>query len=144
MEDFLFKILGFLIGGGLFLGLIIFIIWMFVAMFRGDFYHCWLPWMPWSGGSYKITGTISFENQPGSKTPDHEQTRLPQPAETKDIFLKIRQVPHPAPKKVKQKRVKPEWWCFLTEESIGSLLEKRQQRKASRKHEQDNSWQKYS
>lgn len=136
MGDILLKILGFIIGSGLFLGLIGFIVWMFVAIFRGDIYHCWLPWNPWMcGGSYKITGKITFGDSEKAKNCN----QIP---ENNDPWLKVKVVPHRAPKKVRQSNRKPEWWRFLTEESIATLLEKRRRRKAMAMHEQDEPWRK--
>lgn len=136
MGDILLKILGFIIGSGLFLGLIGFIVWMLVAIFRGDIYHCWLPWNPWMcGGSYKITGKITF----GDSEKENNCNQIP---ENNDLRLKVKVVPHRAPKKVRQSNRKPEWWRFLTEESIATLLEKRRRRKAMAMNEQDEPWHK--
>lgn len=136
MGDLLLKILGFIIGSGLFLGLIGFIVWVLVAIFRGDIYHCWLPWMPWmGGGSYKITGKITFGDSEKKKNCNQIQ-------EISDQWLKVKVVPHRAPKKVRQSNRKPEWWRFLTEESIATLLEKHRRRKAMVKNERDEPWRK--
>ncbi len=133
MGDLLLKILGFIISSGLFLGLIGFIVWVLVAIFRGDIYHCWLPWLPWmGGGSYKITGKISFG--------DSEKKNCNQIQETSDPKVKVE--PYRAPKKVRQSNSKPEWWRFLTEESIATLLEKHRRRKAMVKNERDEPWRK--
>jgi hypothetical protein len=57
----------------------------------------------------------------------------------KDDYDSIRMrgcgTPHPKPRKVK--KPKPEWWRFLTEESIGSLLEKRKRRKEAKARAND-------
>ena len=136
MGDILLKILGFIIGSGLFLGLIGFIVWILVAIFRGDIYHCWLPWNPWMcAGSYKITGKITFGDSEKAKNCN----QIP---ENSDSRLKVKVVPHRAPKKVRQSNRKPEWWRFLTEESIATLLEKRRRRKAMDMNEQDEPWRK--
>lgn len=50
----------------------------------------------------------------------------------------IRVAPHPKPKKAK--KPKPEWWRFLTEESIGSLLEKRRLKKAEAEAHKNDPW----
>lgn len=46
----------------------------------------------------------------------------------------------PCIKPQKPKRRKPEWWRFLTEESIGSLLKKRRQRKKEAKARANDPW----
>lgn len=46
----------------------------------------------------------------------------------------------PRPKPKKAKKPKPEWWRFLTEESIGSLLEKRRQKKAEAEACKNDPW----
>lgn len=46
----------------------------------------------------------------------------------------------PRPKPKKPKRAKPEWWRFITEESIGSLLEKRRQKKAESEARMNDPW----
>ena len=46
----------------------------------------------------------------------------------------------PRIKPQKPKRRKPEWWRFLTEESIGSLLKKRRQRKKEAKARANDPW----
>lgn len=50
----------------------------------------------------------------------------------------LRVAPHPKPKKAKTP--KPEWWRFLTEESIGSLLEKRRLKKAEAEALKNDPW----
>lgn len=50
----------------------------------------------------------------------------------------VRVAPRPKPKK--PKRAKPEWWRFLTEESIGSLLEKRRKKKAEAESRKNDPW----
>lgn len=40
----------------------------------------------------------------------------------------------------KGKKAKPEWWRFLTEESIGSLLEKRRRKKAEGEACKNDPW----
>ena len=86
------------------------------------------------GGSYKITGKITFG--------DSEKKNCNQIQETSDPWLKVKVEPHRAPKKVRQSNRKPEWWRFLTEESIATLLEKHRRRKAMVKNEQNEPWRK--
>ncbi|MCM1071815.1 MAG: hypothetical protein NC210_04990 [[Clostridium] fimetarium] len=40
----------------------------------------------------------------------------------------------------KLKKTKPEWWRFLTEESIGSLLTRRSQKKAEAEARKNDPW----
>lgn len=46
----------------------------------------------------------------------------------------------PRPKPKKAKKPKPEWWRFLTEESIGSLLERRKLKKVEAEARKNDPW----
>lgn len=124
------KILGFLIGVGMIFGIVSFFGWMFVSMWKGNFGG--LPWLGGFSGSYTIKGKITFVDK-------DEVTAIPTNPDTYDPMKQpLRVAPHPKPRK--PKKPKPEWWRFLTEESIGSLLEKRSQRKAAKARKSD-PWQ---
>lgn len=119
------KILGFIIGAGMLLGIIGFFLWMLSIIFsRNPFGGLYLPWMPWlgGGGNYTIKCKITINGKgevPQETSTDYNPMNQP-----------LRIAPHHKPKLTKKKKQKPEWWRFLTEESIGSLLEKRRKRKA--------------
>ena len=66
MGEFLMKILGFIIGAGILLGIIGFCLWMLSIIFsRNPFGGLYLPWMPWLGGGchYTIKGKITINGK---------------------------------------------------------------------------------
>lgn len=129
------KILGFIIGAGMLLGIIGFFLWMLSIIYsRNPFGGLYLPWMPWlgGGGNYTIKGKITIngeEKVPQETSADYDPMKQP-----------LRVAPHSKPRMPKKKKQKPEWWRFLTEESIGSLLEKRRQRKAEAEARKSDPW----
>lgn len=136
MGEILFKIFANIFMGSLLLGLIVFIVRLIVAAFRGEFY-CDLPWLPWlGGGNYTIKGQITIKEQNENALSHADATDNYDP-----MKIGLRVAPHTKPQKQKRHRPKPEWWRFLTEESIGSLLEKRRQK--NRQKEIDELTKKY-
>lgn len=134
MGDILMKILGFIIGAGIILGLIGFIIMLiqFAWAAANGKASVYLPWLPWLGsGSYTIKGKITINNDEDVQHQDSIKfDPMKQP---------MRIAPRPKPKKPKKQ--KPEWWHFLTEESIGSLIEKRRKKKAEADVRKNDPWQ---
>lgn len=135
MGDILMKILGFIIGAGMLLGIIGFIIMMiqFAWAAANGRVSGFLPWMPWlGGGSYRIKGKITFNGDDVQHQEVENYDPMKQP---------LRATRHSKPKKSKRKKQKREWWRFLTEESIGSLLEKRRKKKAEAEARKSDPWQ---
>lgn len=129
MGEILMKILGFINGVLFLLGIIGFAVWTFGNLWRGNFGS--LPWLGFGGGSYTIKGKITFNDDANirhQENVDYDPMKQP-----------LRVAPHSKPKK--PKKPKPEWWRFLTEESIGSLLEKRRRKKAEAEGRKNNPWQ---
>lgn len=106
--------------GALFLfGIIGFAIWALGNVWRGNFGG--LPWLGFGGGSYTIKSKITFDNS--------ADAQLLENINHDPIKQRLQTATHSKP--MKPKRQKPDWWRFLTEESIGSLLEKHRRKKAS-------------
>lgn len=127
------KILGFIIGAGMLLGLIGFIIMMiqFAWAAANGGVSGFLLWMPLLGvGSDRIKGKITFNGADVQNQEAENCDPMKQP---------LRVAHHSMPKKPMKK--KPEWWRFLTEESFGSLLEKRHRKKAEDEARKCDPWQ---
>lgn len=139
MGEILMKILGFIIVAGTILGLIGFIVMLIqfawaVANGKASFFCPWMPWL--GGGCYTIKGKINIygkDEVPQEASADYDPMNQP-----------LRVAPHSKPKMPKKKKPKPEWWRFLTEESIGSLLKKRRQRKNRSRGSQKRSVARYA
>lgn len=121
--------MGFILGVLFILGIIGFSVWMFGNLWRGNFGS--LPWLGFGGGSYTIKGKITI---------NHDAEMCHQDSIDYDLMNQpLRVAPIQKPKKAKKQ--KPEWWRFLTEESIGSLLEKRRKKKAEDDARKNDPWQ---
>lgn len=121
--------MGFILGVLFILGIIGFAVWMFGNLWKGNFGS--LPWLGFGGGSYTIKGKITFTNDADvqhQESVDYDPMKQP-----------VRVASHSKPKRPKKQ--KPEWWRFLTEESIGSLLEKRRKKKAEADARKNDPWQ---
>lgn len=121
--------MGFILGVLFILGIIGFAVWMFGNLWKGNFGS--LPWLGFGGGSYTIKGKITFTNDADvqhQESVDYDPMKQP-----------VRVASHSKPKRPKKQ--KPEWWRFLTEESIGSLLEKRRKKKAEAEACKNDPWQ---
>lgn len=128
MGEILIKIAGFIIGVLFLFGIIGFAVWAFGNIWRGNFGS--LPWLGFGGGSYTIKGKITFTDDADvqhQESVDYDPMKQP-----------VRVASHSKPKSPKKQ--KPEWWSFLTEESIGSLLEKRRKKKAEAEARKNDQW----
>lgn len=117
------------------LGIIGFFLWMLSIIFsRNPFGGLYLPWMPWLGGgsNYTIKGKITINGK--GEVPQESSTNYD------PMNQPLRVAPHSKQEMPKSKKTKPEWWRFLTEESIGSLLEKRLKNKAETESRKSDPW----
>lgn len=119
MANFFITLFAWIFWGGILLGLIYFIGWMI-----------WYAYM-------LATGRICYINfWTFVILPKKKKKRKPYNPQTDYIYTGG----YSPRKNGKPRKVKPEWWRFLTEESIGSLLEKRKQKKKDADARANDPW----